>query len=223
MVMGELVYRKGGSDTWAVSMLNQFVLTLGHPRVALKSDSEPAIVDLKNRVASSLRGEGLQVHIEHSTDSQEGGLAEHTVKELKAQCRVLACSVQEIHGELIGPRHPILPWLIRHAAGCINRGQLGHDGRTPHERLKGVPYRRQLPPFSEVVHARDVTKDSRITMRWFSGLFLGLVPRSNQLYVSESNGHVVPVRTIRRCPPSERKSVEMLKGLVGAPVCDRLS
>eukprot|EP00971_Amphidinium_carterae_P178391 3539029-Amphidinium_carterae.2 len=63
MVMGELVYRKGGSDTWAVNMLSSFVLLLGHPRVTLKSDSEPAIFDLKNRVAASLRSEGVQVHI----------------------------------------------------------------------------------------------------------------------------------------------------------------
>ena len=32
--------------------------------------------------------------------------------------------------------HSIWPWLVEYASFLINRGEVGHDGKTPYERCK---------------------------------------------------------------------------------------
>ena len=48
--------------------------------------------------------------------------------------------------------HPMLPWLANHAGVLINRFQVGIDGRTAYERLKGKPFRKALVPIGECIH-----------------------------------------------------------------------
>eukprot|EP00971_Amphidinium_carterae_P096246 1904551-Amphidinium_carterae.1 len=98
----------------------------------------------------------------------------------------------------------------------MTRGQIGADGRTAHERLRGVPYCRALPPFGEVVMARDDSKESRVQQRWNRMIFLGVVPKSNALYVGDSQG-VQVMRSIRRLPPSESSDAVLLDAVRGTP------
>eukprot|EP00971_Amphidinium_carterae_P078310 1549134-Amphidinium_carterae.3 len=215
----EVLLATGTGHRYCVTALVNFILRLGHHRVILRSDTEHSITDLRAQAASALKVLRVDVQVEDAADSQENGLAEGAVRDVKAQARTLAYSVQEHHRvelQLLHPRHPILAWLVMHAAGSISRGQIGRDGRIAHERLRGMPYRRFLPPFAEIVMARDDSKESRVQQRWHRCIFLGVVPKSNSLYVGDHDG-VQIMRTVRRLPPSESRDAAMLDALRGAP------
>eukprot|EP00971_Amphidinium_carterae_P329296 6461634-Amphidinium_carterae.1 len=201
--MAEVLPQKGTGHKYCGTALVNMVLRLGYTKVIIRSDCEPAIMDLRNQVASSLRALNVVVSLEDAPDSQQNGLAESACRDVKAQSRVLAHAIRENHCMDLHQRHPILPWLVMEAASSMTRGQIGPDGRTPFERLRGSPYRKALPPFGEVVQARDGSKESRIHDRWVKGIYLGVVPRSNYLWVATSAG-VEAYRSVRRLMPSER-------------------
>ena len=111
-------------------------------------------------------------------DSQSNGLAENAVRELKGVARSLKFAVATLHNAEVHAKHPILPWLISHAAAVINRAQLGKDGLTAFRRWKGRDFRRALPPFVEVVlYLPPGKRASRLEERWMVGLFVGVVDR----------------------------------------------
>eukprot|EP00959_Pyramimonas_sp_CCMP1952_P241255 5042065-Pyramimonas_sp.AAC.1 len=45
----------------------------------------------------------------------------------------------------------IVPWLINYAGVVLSMFEVGADGRTARERLRGGMCRRGLPPFAEAV------------------------------------------------------------------------
>ena len=47
-----------------------------------------------------------------------------------------------------------MAWLIEHAADVLSKFQVGEDGKTGYERLKGKKYDKELAEFGEKVHYR---------------------------------------------------------------------
>eukprot|EP00973_Karenia_brevis_P083482 11580199-Karenia_brevis.AAC.1 len=60
--------------------------------------------------------------------------------------------------ETVPAKHPVLTWLVEHAATLITLFAKGADGFTPYHRLKGKPWRVALPCFGEQVHFRVQTR-----------------------------------------------------------------
>eukprot|EP00971_Amphidinium_carterae_P196552 3900727-Amphidinium_carterae.1 len=56
---------------------------------------------------------------------------------------------------------------------------------------------------------------SRAEPRWEHGLFLGLARKG--LYYIGVDGKVVTSRSVRRLPPSEKRSLDLLNKLLGTP------
>ena len=93
------------------------------------------------------------------------------------------------------------------------------DKRTAYELRKGRPYKRKLPPFAEaVMYLRVAEKRTRQKFedRWNTGIYLGLVERSNMVLVGTPNG-VVKVNSIKRLPMNQAKDPELLKSIRGYP------
>ena len=211
---------KGTGHPWCVQALVRAIVAAGSPKVIIRSDNEPAIADLKRQAAAECRvRHGMTVILEDTTeyDSQSNGLAEVAVREVKGVARSMKFALGELYHKDIGSKHPILPWLVAYAAGQITRGQIGPDGQTPHQRLKGRAFRKLLPVFGECVMYLPIGKrTSRLQERWSDGLFLGVVDRSSDFYVGTALG-VVRARSLRRRPVEERASPELLDKLVGVP------
>ena len=76
---------------YAVKNLVENVLWLGHARVAVRSDNEPAIIKLVNTAFNLLKLSGLDVTGEGSIeyDPQSNGAAESAVRVIKGQVRAL--------------------------------------------------------------------------------------------------------------------------------------
>ena len=100
-------------------------------------------------------------------ESQDTGLAEMAVREVKDVARSVRVALSELFKKDISSKHPVLPWLVSYAAGKITRGQIGADGLTPHQRLKGRAFRKLLPVFAESVLFLPVGKRAcRLPERW---------------------------------------------------------
>ncbi len=70
-------------------------------------------------------------------ESQSNGEVEQAVKAVQGEARTIRDALETRIGRRLDHNHHALPWLIRHAADCISRRQVGRDGKTPIERLRG--------------------------------------------------------------------------------------
>ena len=115
---------KGTAHPYNVEALVSVMLQLGVTRFALRSDNEPAILELKTQAARLARDRrGFEIMPEETPegDSASNGLAEGAVRYVKAQCRVLRFAVGALHNVTLQPRSPIPPWLVSHAAPAAAR------------------------------------------------------------------------------------------------------
>ena len=46
--------------------------------------------------------------------------------------------------------HPLMAWLVKHAAWVLTTRVRGKDGQTPYERLRGKPFGRKSVGFGEM-------------------------------------------------------------------------
>ena len=220
LLFGEVVPSKGLAHPWSELVVAEILAIVGWNKFVFRSDGEASIVALKGKALAVLRNRtGADCIMEETAadDHQANGLAENAVRDLKGQIRTLVFALAETYKAEIGNTHPIMPWLVRHAALSLNRGQVGRDGKTPHERHRGVKYRRQLPPFGEVCMRKlgDVGP-ARAEAKWERGIFLGTAHRSNEVYVSHE-AKVVLARSIRRLPEAEAVDLTLLDQLRGSP------
>ena len=108
-----------------------------HGDLTLKSDQEPAIVDLLRAVAK-LRGNN-RTNLENSPvgDSAGNGFIENAVQRVEKLLRVHKLDLERRLGEKLSVKHPIFAWLVEHIADVLNKYWIGTDGKTPYQRMKG--------------------------------------------------------------------------------------
>eukprot|EP00971_Amphidinium_carterae_P177424 3518783-Amphidinium_carterae.1 len=63
-------------------------------------------------------------------DSSGNGLAEHSVRKLKAKTRGLRLQVEELHNTTLASDSDLVAWMVLYAMMTINIGRRGQDGRT---------------------------------------------------------------------------------------------
>jgi hypothetical protein len=101
----------------------------------------------------------------------------------------------------------------------INRFQIGTDGKTAHERLRGRKFRRDIAEFGERVmylKADSVGKD-KFSSRWEPGFFLGIKEESGEVIIGTEDG-VIKTRSFkRRGSEGERWSSDDLAKVKGSP------
>ena len=121
-------------------------------KAILRSDGEPAILDLLNRVCELRMPETL---LEGSPvgDSRSNGLAERAIQSVEKQIRVLKLALERNMSCKVGVEHVCFPWLVEHAADVLAKFVIGRDGLTAWERLKGKKYTGLLIEFgTKVLH-----------------------------------------------------------------------
>ena len=133
-----------GDAPEGVRRLGEEVEKLGHQRLVLKSDQEPAI---KALLQSVKREKHQDIAFEHSpvAEHQSNGVAERTVKTVQGQVRTMKLALEARISEKVVETSDLIPWLIRRAAMLVNIGQRGDDGRTAWERVKGRKFNREAP------------------------------------------------------------------------------
>ena len=176
-VGAHVVAVKGAVD-WVAERVCEDIKNFGHcGTVSLKSDQESALKDLVHEVQLIRGRQKLETLIEESKvyDSQSNGIAERAVQSVETITRTHKLALEKKLGVVIPSKHPIMTWLVEHAADMLNKYQVRSDGRTSYERIRVKPYKGEMIEFGRMVFHMYPGKHSGGSMkeRWGSGIFLG--------------------------------------------------
>ena len=132
-VFAHVVPVKGIDEAgFAVTSIVNDIKWMGYSKVALKSDNEKPIVKLLTEALRELRISGLDQCLEEHPpeyDPQSNGSAEVGVKLLKGHLRTLKSCLEAKIGYKVPVKHPLIAWMVRHAADLVTWCARGHDGR----------------------------------------------------------------------------------------------
>ena len=207
-----------GVNKYAVDFLIGFVKDLAWKRLIFQSDNEPALVALQDKATALLPGVEVIPRRSIEGDSRGNGAAENAVKEMKNRIRAIKQATEEKLGVRLTKSQPMLSWIARHAATCINRYKLGKDGLTPEIRRTGRRWRKPGLLFGERLMVRPLkltTKKQDNVPRMICGHYVGHHHRTGAALVMTAGG-TIRGRGVSRLPESERWSpvdVATMRGL----------
>ena len=104
-------------EPWTIERGVRFIDLLGYREITLKSDTEPAIVAFRNRVAAMCKAE-VTTEDAVKGDKESNGLIENAVMLLRGNVRTIKCHIESRTQEPLSDDSPVIPWLVEHA-GCI--------------------------------------------------------------------------------------------------------
>ena len=140
-------------------------------------------------------------------------------KTVARACASTSCRLQERLGWVIRSSHPVITWLVQHAADCISKYWVSEDGKSAHERLKEKPFSRYTVEFDEKVlykRSNKGQKEHKIESKWSEGYFAGFYWRASEAIVGTNEG-VTRAGTSRRVGAHRRWDAEVLDAVRGVP------
>ena len=154
--------------------------------MAIRSDNEPAIVQVVKAAVGQIRLGGVDVADEGSVpyDPQTNGDAEAAVRVLKDSLCTLQLSLERQVRARIPVGHPVMTWLARHVAFMRTLKVRGEDGKTAYQRIKGRDTSGpRLIGFGE--HCRFTKRanekgEAGSSFVWTVGVFMGLDYKTGQ-------------------------------------------
>jgi len=217
-IQADVVPRKG-EDEYAIRRLSQMIRSLGSKKVILKSDQEPAIKSLKERVKANVQDVDIIIEESPVGESKSNGEVERAIRSVKEQFSTFRDQVENRYMTSLQSDSQVIPWIVRHAAATIDRFQIGTDGKTGYQRRKGRKFQKEHVEIGECVwylEAKSLGKaDSR--SRWKSGVWLGVKDESNEVIIGTANG-IVKARTVRRKgTDADRWNTDELNAMKGLP------
>ena len=128
MVFALTVERKGAADPHAVEQLAAWVDMLGSSQMAIRSDGEPALMQVAAAMRDARRA-GSVTSLETSAPSDHAGydLAEKAVRLVGGMVKTLKNELEFICQMQIPPESKTIAWMI----------VLGPGGKVPFERWRG--------------------------------------------------------------------------------------
>jgi hypothetical protein len=170
------VERKGAEDAVTVARAVECLKGFGHRgRVLIKTDGEPAILALKEKIMQSLSDGAIAIE-SPPHESESNGSVENGVKFVKGLPRVHLMALERKIGGRFPSVHPVFSWLVEHVADLATKYLQGSDGRTAYERLFGKRIHEEALAFGECVLLRKRrTQDMNVVIdsRWADGVWLG--------------------------------------------------
>ena len=190
-IMSSVALMKGVEGPWTIERVAKFIDLLGYREITLKSDTEPAIIAFRNRVAEVCKAE-VTTEDAVKGDKESNGLIENAVMLIRGIIRTIKCHIESRTQEPLSDNSPVMPWLVEHAGCILSRCQKGRDGRTPFERLHGKRPTQEFVPFGEKVLARRVTTDptNRMNPRYQYGIWLKIEKQQCRVLHWERRGCV---------------------------------
>ena len=129
---------KGGDTEWVSELVCRDLRKFGiSGDVVFKTDQEPALVDLMKEICALRPSSRSSLTHSGVGDSTGNGLAEPAVQSVEEMIRVHTLSLQSRLKTKLPCAQPLMAWLVEHCADVLNRYNVGADGRTPYQWLKG--------------------------------------------------------------------------------------
>ena len=163
-----------------------------HGDMIVRSDQELAVMSIMEEVGKirAQRGGGRFV-VENSPvgSSQSNGVAEKAIQSVQGQVQVLKLALEKRWGIKIPHRHSVIPWVVEYAAFLLNRYEVGHDGKTAYERLKGKRAKTLGIEFGEGVHWRMKQVKGvlgKLDSLWSDGVYLGIKGKTGEIIIGDA-------------------------------------
>ena len=103
---------------------------LGYNKMNFKGDQEPGLRVLMSNV-KALSGDQCTLDDSPVGDSQSNGDVESAVKQVQGQFKTMTSDLERCYKRVIPADHNVMPFLVKHSGGTINRDNIGADGMTP--------------------------------------------------------------------------------------------
>ncbi len=214
--------RETGEDGYTVGLVVSAVSWIGHVKVILKSDGEPAILKLVKKSLEEIKTKVEDMETatreqSHPRDSQSNGGTEVGIRIVRGLFRTLRLCLEKRVGHRIPPNHPLTPWLLEHTAVLLNASVKGDDGRTAWCRARGRNFGANLYGFGESVFWKHPNKgpqhdvEGNMGPRLFVGTFLGYNKFSNSHRTLTEDGKITKARALQSRPFQDRWNVDKLK------------
>ena len=178
---------KGDSSDYSVEVVSDFIRQTGLARFVHNSDQEASIKVLKTKAIEKLAGTVEAIPEESPVGAhQANGSIENGVLQMEGIVRTQRDALEQSQGIRVEHDSPLVPWLVLWSAFVWNRFSVDMNGRTPYERVKGKPFKRELVPFGERVYWLPLTKAQRgqhmnkLENKWRIGHFLGIREGSDE-------------------------------------------
>ena len=94
-------------ESWTIERVAKFVDLLGFHKVTLKSDTEPAIIASRSRVAETCNAE-VTTEDAVGGDEESNGLIENTAMLIRGIIRTMRCHIESSTQEPLSDESPIL-------------------------------------------------------------------------------------------------------------------
>ena len=203
---------------FAVMALVNFIYECGRTHGSVQCDEELAIEAI---VKGALRKVGgLTFRKAPKGSSQSQGNVERFHQLLFSQARAIRLQVELNFEVKTGHQHPIVTWVVRHAAWLLIMYLIHSNGLTSYQRRWNDAHQPPLCDFGEAVLFRLATNQvqnrKKYESRWFEGLWLGRETSTNEILAGTSTG-IFKTRSIRRLPLSDRSPKELLNAIKATP------
>ena len=180
-IMATVVPRKS-SGSWAARRLMAWMRELGHAHgdVIVKSDNEPAVKSLVEewgRLRAAEGGGKMVVENSPVGSSQSNGVVERGIQTVQGMIRTLRSALEDRWGVKLEADHVVWTWMVEYAGWLVTRGEVGKDGKTAYERIKGKAAKLVGMEFGEGVlwkRKREGGPLGKLTCMWDDGVFLGV-------------------------------------------------
>ena len=204
-----------------------FIRESGYKKIVYRSDQEASIRAIFEAAFKKADREGelfnpeLDQMVPESSavgESQSNGRAENAVQRLEDMLRTYKCALETNVGFRVPIGHPVISWMVKHAASVYNRHVCNDEGTTPYEYIHGQRSRGKLAEFGEQVFYYIPKKlRAKLNLRFRLGTFLGNSQSSNEAYVATAAGDVIRTRSIVRVVAPSRWSKDAISGIKGTP------
>ena len=164
----------------------------------IHSDQEDFLIALPKMTAATFGG-NLAVRQAPAYTSQAQGSVERCHRTLMGQVRALKLQLENNYRIHLTSKHPIMPWMVKHAAYLLNRYAVHSDGNTSYYRRSNREHKTPICEFGEtVLYMAPRTKYApKMESRFFPAVWLGQDTATSE-NILEISGEAVKARTIRR-------------------------
>ena len=123
-------------------------------------------------------------------DSLSKGDIESATKQVQGLFRTMRSDMETNYNKVLPANHHVMPFIVRHAGGTINRERIGEDGMTAHKRLRGKEFKKEILKIGECVwFLRPKSKGKmKADYRWLNGIWLGVREESGEYVVGTPDG-----------------------------------
>ena len=222
-IRAHLVLAKGNEDPWIAGKIKDDIEEFGYggALVRIKSDQEPAIVDVQ-RAEIAKRGSATTILVNSPVgDSQSNGRVENAIKKVRNMVKTILSSLESRWGIRVTRDHPVHRWMFEWAADLMTRyAHVGDLGKTTVQLIRCSRSSRNVAPLGEKIlykplklsgHHRGNMEDT-----FLDGIFLGMRLRSNEIPIGTTRG-VIKTRTHRRRVGEEQWDNDFARSIKGEP------